>query len=268
MSGGYLEGNAGAAGGGRWADTRPAGVQRMLPRGRTRSGCQVSRPTPSLPQDPSRRPARCRAVHAALLEADSWVMHGKGRMGGYRLVTLRPLQCPSPAVAAWGCCCAVWSTMPRCAAARSGPRCNPLPARIQGAASWQRLAAHPVVACCACLLWLACCGPSLKAGSFGPCALPSCNPAVPGRKQAAGLPPLAARFRPVSPPALPRLLLLQGRTYTMQHACLFALRPSPSTGPAAPRPDALEWRGFADMPGGGNRFTARCVGALPLLVRR
>lgn len=52
---------------------------------------------------------------------------------------------------------------------------------------------------------------------------------------------------------------LQGRTYTMQHACLFGLRPSPSTEPAGPGQGALEWRGFVDMPGGGNRFTARSV---------
>ncbi|KAL4429835.1 hypothetical protein ABPG77_010952 [Micractinium sp. CCAP 211/92] len=52
---------------------------------------------------------------------------------------------------------------------------------------------------------------------------------------------------------------LQGRTYTMQHACLFELRPSPGVEPAAAGQDALQWRGFVDMPGGGNRFTARWV---------
>ncbi|KAL4437386.1 hypothetical protein ABPG75_004525 [Micractinium tetrahymenae] len=51
----------------------------------------------------------------------------------------------------------------------------------------------------------------------------------------------------------------QGRTYTMQHACLFQLRPGPSPGPAAPGSDSLAWQDFVDMPGGGNRFTARWV---------
>lgn len=60
---------------------------------------------------------------------------------------------------------------------------------------------------------------------------------------------------PPSPPAA-----LQGRTYTMQHACLFELRPSPGAEPAAAGQDALQWRGFVDMPGGGNRFTARWEG--------